>query len=73
MPEEWTTNLLGGAWVGEQGFEKEVGDSIYTAFVLQEAVRLAKRARGEENALINYSATSGRTNRNSLSPIQLFH
>ena len=51
-------SLLGGVWVGEQALGKEIGDSIYTAFVLQEAVRLAKRERiegGEENALIMYA------------------
>ena len=48
-------SLLGGVWVGSKAFGNKIGDSIYTAFVLQEAVRLAKRERidgGEENALI---------------------
>ena len=48
-------SLLGGVWIGKQAFGKRIGDSIYTAFVLQEAIRLAKRERGdegEENALI---------------------
>ena len=41
--------------MGENAFGKTLGDSIYTAFVLQEAIRLTKRERvdtGEENALI---------------------
>ena len=48
-------SLLGGVWIGEKAYGKEIGDSIYTAFVLQEAIRLAKRGMvdgGEENALI---------------------
>ena len=48
-------SLLGGVWIGEQAFGKQIGDSIYTAFVLQEAIRLAKREKAdgaEENALI---------------------
>ena len=50
-------SLLGGVWIGKLAFGKEMGDSIYAAFVLQEAIRLAKRERvdaGEENALIMY-------------------
>jgi len=48
-------SLLGGVWVGEKAFGNEFGDSIYSAFILQEAIRLTKRERvdrGEENALI---------------------
>ena len=47
--------MLGGVWVGSRAFGNKIGDSIYTAFVLQEAIRLAERERidgGEENALI---------------------
>jgi len=47
--------LLGGVWVGKMAFGNKLGDSIYAAFVLQEAIRLTKRERvdkGEENALI---------------------
>ena len=72
----------GGAWVGEQGLGKEISDSIYIAFVLQEPVRLAKHEmidEGEDSVRIfwtrsfDYSAASEQTTRNSLSPIQLFH
>ena len=48
-------SLLGGVWVGDKAFGNEIGDSIYSAFVLQEAIRLAERERldgGGENALI---------------------
>jgi hypothetical protein len=48
-------SLLGGVWIGEKAFGQEIGDSIYTAFVLQEAIRLVKRERvdeGDEHALI---------------------
>ena len=74
-------SLLGGAWVGEQGFGKEIGDSIYTAFLLQEAARLAKHERidgvdGGEDSVRNfwtrnldYSAASEQTTSNSLSPM----
>ena len=58
-------SLLGGRWIGEKVYTKEptakpltdaegtkLGDSIYSAFVLQEAVRLHERPGKQENALI---------------------
>jgi hypothetical protein len=46
-------SLLGGRWMGEKGHGLPGGESIYSAFVQQEAVRLVQREyKQEENALI---------------------
>ncbi|KAG8734660.1 hypothetical protein FRC12_018433 [Ceratobasidium sp. 428] len=51
-------SLLGGAWIpGSQGkiYSNGLGDSIYTTFVVQEAVRLVNRPssdKSQENALV---------------------
>jgi hypothetical protein len=46
-------SLLGGRWIGEKTHGNPMGESIYGAFVLQEAIRLVEREEHEEeNALI---------------------
>lgn len=46
-------SLLGGRWVGEKKSGSPGGESIYAAFVQQEAVRLVQReSKKGENALI---------------------
>lgn len=46
-------SLLGGQWIGEKTFGKAVGESIYGAFTLQEAVRLIEKPKEKhERALI---------------------
>jgi hypothetical protein len=49
-------SLLGGRWVGSKvapGSRDGLGDSIYSAFVLQEAVRLVEREKTkDERALV---------------------
>lgn len=48
-------SLLGGRWVGKKiapGSRNGLGDSIYSVFVLQEAVRLVEREKSmDERAL----------------------
>ena len=46
-------SILGGKWVGPKSYGSGGGDSIYSTFVQQEAIRLVKRNHKEgENALI---------------------
>jgi hypothetical protein len=46
-------SLLGGRWVGAKAYGSPGGESIYAAFVQQEAVRLVQREYKQgENALI---------------------
>ena len=60
-------SLLGGVWIGDKVYSmdaseearftmdvngEKLGDSIYSAFVLQEAVRLMEREAKQEKALI---------------------
>lgn len=55
-------SLLGGLWVGmkkKEGFTEEEAvnqaDSVYSAFLLQEAIRLVQRPRTQDRALIMYT------------------
>ena len=57
-------SLLGGVWVGEKAVAMDgvsvardlsgaaLGDSIYSAFILQEAARFQNKGQNQENALI---------------------
>lgn len=38
-------SILGGRWVIKAPFGDKLSDSIYAAFILQEAVRLVERAK----------------------------
>ena len=67
-------SLLGGVWIGNKAVLKDrdsvmvvaqdganIGDSIYSAFVLQEAARLQEREGSQKNALIMYVVISMRS------------
>ena len=54
-------SLLGGLWTGikrKEGVSEEEAvdqaDSVYSAFLLQEAIQLVERPRGQERALVVY-------------------
>ena len=46
-------SLLGGRWIGDAKAGQSLGDTIYGAFTLQEAIRLVERnEKAGDNALI---------------------
>jgi hypothetical protein len=46
-------SILGGRWIGEMRYGAPIGESIYGAFTLQEAIRMVERdEKAGDNALV---------------------
>jgi len=46
-------SILGGRWIGERRYGAPIGESIYGAFTLQEAIRMVERnEKAGDNALV---------------------
>jgi hypothetical protein len=49
-------SILGGRWIGKMRHGAPIGESIYSAFTLQEAVRMVERDETQgDNALVMWA------------------